>query len=201
MLLELAERMLNRNIASSTPARRLAELLDDKSLAVDVDGASLRVVCSIRAAQLELALDAEREADVTIKARPLDLLTLAGADGLSGLKRTGAEIRGELQVAEAFGELLRFARPDLEEELARWIGDMPAHQLAQTLCSIDAWSRRSATSVETSLAEYLHDEARVLPTTADVDQFNRDVEDLRDDVARAELRLGRLQAKLAEATG
>lgn len=197
MILDLAERMLNRNIAASTPAKRQAALLDGKRLAVEVDGMSLRIVCVVDTAQLSLTSDTEQPVDVTVKARPLDLLKLLEPDALSALKRTGAEIRGELNVAEGFGELLRLARPDLEEELARWISEIPAHEIGESLRGIDAWGRRSSASIEASVAEYLHDEARLLPTAEDVAAFVHAVDDLRDDVARAEQRLARLEEQLS----
>jgi len=59
-------------------------------------------------------------------------LLLTGA-ALSGepLRRGTVEIRGDVEIAEKFQELLRLLTPDLEEELALLVGDVPAHRAGQ----------------------------------------------------------------------
>lgn len=200
MILDLAERMMNRSIAASTPARRQLAQLDDESLAVEVDGTSLRIVFRVHHSHLSIALEPTGSASVTVRARPIDLLRLTRNNALAQLKRTGAQIDGEVRVAEAFGLLFQLGRPELEEELARWIGDIGAHQLGQSWRCLDTWGRRSARSIEASIAEYFQQEADMLATADQIESFNRGVEELRDDIARAEQRLERLLVRVTGAS-
>ena len=56
-------------------------------------------------------------------------------------KGTSAELAGSPEVAERFAALLKHARPDLEDALARWIGDVPAHALARAAHDAGGWLR------------------------------------------------------------
>ena len=110
---------------------------------------------------------------------------------------TRAELNGEIHVAEEFGELLRLARPDLEEELSHWIGDIAAHEIGRAARGIARWSLRAGHAVETDVAEYLQEESRALPAPIQARRFYSDVDRLRDDVDRAAQRVDRLVGAIA----
>jgi ubiquinone biosynthesis protein UbiJ len=134
-----------------------------------------------------------RTASATLRATPLDLLRLVRAADVTSLKGTSAEIAGSPEVAERFAALLRLARPDLEDALARWIGDVPAHALARAAQDAGGWLRRAASAFRMNTAEFLQEESRALPAALEAQAFYSDVERLRDDVERAAARLARLE--------
>jgi ubiquinone biosynthesis protein UbiJ len=113
---------------------------------------------------------------------------------LAGLKATRAELRGRLGVAEAYAELMRLARPDIEDELAGWIGDIAAYEVSGIARRAAAFGRRARAALELDAAEYLRDERAVLVGSRDLERFSADVETLRDAVERAEARLAALAA-------
>jgi len=53
------------------------------------------------------------------------------AGGPAGKGRAAVRIRGDAEIAGRYRELFALARPDLEEELSRLVGDMPARRLSQ----------------------------------------------------------------------
>ena len=132
-------------------------------------------------------------ATATLEGTPPGLLGLLGNAGAEGFRESGAELSGDAATAEAFAELLRHARPDLEEELSRMVGDIPAHQLAGVARRADAWTRQAGSALAMNTSEFLQEEARQLPPRVEVNAFGRDVERLRDDVERAAQRLARLE--------
>ncbi|HZF29164.1 MAG TPA: SCP2 sterol-binding domain-containing protein [Gammaproteobacteria bacterium] len=193
-MLAFAERALNRQIAESTAALDLLDELAGSSFAVHVEG--LSITCVLRAEPERVALGTDASgATATLRARPIDLLRLVGADGLAQVRGTQAEISGDLQVAERFAKLLKLARPDLEEELSRWIGDIPAHALGRAAHGAGAWLKRAAQALRMNTAEYLQEESRALPAPLEAQGFYDDVERLRDDVERAAARLARLERR------
>src|SRR5882672_1490609 len=193
-MLAFAERALNRQIAESTAALDLLDELAGSSFAVHVEG--LSITCVLRAEPERVALGTDASgATATLRARPIDLLRLVGADGLAQVRGTQAEISGDLQVAERFAKLLKLARPDLEEELSRWIGDIPAHALGRAAHGAGAWLKRAAQALRMNTAEYLQEESRALPAPLEAQAFYDDVERLRDDVERAAARLARLERR------
>lgn len=186
------EAELNRWVGESTAARDLLARLAGTSFAVHVDGLGVTAVLHADGERLRVDADAAA-ATATLRATPLDLLRLLNAEGISGVKRTRAELSGDLQVAERYAQLLKLARPDLEEEAAKWLGDVPAHALGEAVRGAGAWLVRAAGALRMNTAEYLQEESRALPASLEAQAFFADVERLRDDVERAEARLKRLE--------
>jgi ubiquinone biosynthesis protein UbiJ len=189
--LKLIEAELNRWIGESTAARDLLARLAGTSLAVHVVGIERTVVLHADPGRLRLGSDATG-ATAMLRATPLDLLRLVEAGGVSAVKRTHAELSGDLEVAERFAKLLRLARPDLEDEVAKWVGDLPAHALGATARGVTAWLKRAATALRMNAAEYLQEESRAIPAPLEAQAFYADVEKLRDDVERTAARLDRI---------
>ena len=192
--LSFVEHELNRLVGESTAAQDLLERLNGTSFAVHVEGLELTAVLHAEGERLRVGTDAET-ATATLRATPLDLLKLARAGGVSDVKRTQANFSGDLQVAERYSQLLKLARPDLEDELAKWIGDIPAHALGEFARGAGAWLARAAGALRMNTAEYLQEESRAVPARLEAEAFYTDVERLRDDVERAAARLARIERR------
>ena len=192
--MKLIERELNRLVGESTAARELLARLGGTSFAVHVEGLGLTAVLHADGGELRVDADAT-SATATLRATPLDLLRLVNAEGVSGVKRTQASLSGDLQVAERYSQLLKLARPDLEDEAAKWLGDVPAHALGGAARGLSAWLARAAAALRMNAAEYLQEESRAMPAPLEAQAFYRDVEKLRDDVERAAARLARLERR------
>ena len=74
------------------------------------------------------------------------------------------------------------------------IGDSAAHGLSRFARSLMAWGSDARNTMQQNFAEYLQEESGALPSRVDMDRFRGEVSVLRDDVARFEARLRRLQA-------
>ena len=186
------ESELNRCIGESTAARDLLARLAGTSFAVRVEGLGITAVLRSDGERLRVDSDAEG-ATAALRAAPLDLLRLVNADGVSGVKRTRADLSGDLEVAERYARMLKLARPDLEEEVAKWLGDLPAHALGEAVRGVRAWLARAGAALRMNAAEYLQEESRAMPAPLEAQAFYGDVERLRDDVERAAARLARLE--------
>jgi ubiquinone biosynthesis protein UbiJ len=192
--LNLIEAELNRCIGESTAARDLLARLNGTSFAVHVEGLGLTGVLHADGERVRLDSDATA-ATATLSATPFDLLRLLSADGVGGVKRTRAALSGDLDVAERYARMLKLARPDLEEEVAKWLGDVPAHALGEVARGIGAWLTRAGAALRMNTAEYLQEESRAVPAPLEAQAFYTDVERLRDDVERLEARLARLSRR------
>jgi len=91
------------------------------------------------------------------------------------------------------------ARPDPEEELSRWIGDLPARRVSQWARGAFEFARRARRTAGENIAEYLQEEGRDLVNRTELDDFLRGVDELRETADRIEARLGRLEARLTGA--
>jgi ubiquinone biosynthesis protein UbiJ len=190
--LNFIEAELNRCIGESTAARDLLARLGGTSFAVHVEGLGVTAVLHAEGERLRLDADAAA-ATATLRASPFDLLRLLRADGVSGVKRTRAALSGDLDVAERYARMLKLARPDLEEEVAKWLGDVPAHALGEVVREVGAWLARAGAALRMNTAEYLQEESRAMPAPLAAQAFYSDVARLRHDVERLAARLTRLE--------
>jgi ubiquinone biosynthesis protein UbiJ len=183
-----AEAVLNRNIAASTRASALAKRLEGTSLQVDVDGI-IRVRAACFGGRVALLAGDDSPADAVISGSIPALLQLfrAGTPGVH--TRTSVQIRGDAEIANLYRDLFTAARPDLEEELSRWVGDMPARHLSLLAKSVRTWARRARRTAGENIAEYLQEEGRDLVTKTEVEEFLRGVDGVRESIDRIEARL------------
>ncbi len=100
---------------------------------------------------------------------------------------------GDAELAAALQYLARHLEWDMEEDLARVVGDVAAHRIAGGARDFMAWQKEAALRLGQNFAEYLTEEAGVIATPADVSAFARAVDDLRDAVERLEKRIAHLE--------
>lgn len=186
---------LNRNIAETTPARELAKDLEGSSVGVRVRDTSLAMYFVFREESLNLTTEFAEEPDVVIGG---SLITLARMlrGGESAIRSGDVELTGDAATAQRFQKLLEFAKPDIEEELSRYIGDIAAHRIGEFARGVGDWARDTRNTMRGNVREYLQEESRSLPTRYEVEKFAEDVGILRDDVERIAARLDRLKARL-----
>ncbi len=121
--------------------------------------------------------------DVTLRLTPGVMLRLAARDATAWHDIT---VEGDPHLAAALHHIARHVRWDIEEDLSRVFGDIAAHRMVETGRKLDTWGRQGADNLARSFAEYWTEEQPLIASRADVEQFNRDVDALRDDVARLE---------------
>jgi ubiquinone biosynthesis accessory factor UbiJ len=193
--LERIAGLLNRNVAESTPARALLARLKDRSFAVIVTGLALRV--RLCADGERLALEAsDLPADASLEGPPIALLLLLAETELR--PQPGAvSISGDPEVAQLFQKLLRHARPELEAELARYVGEVAARRVGEFAGAALRFHRQALASLGRNAAEYLVHESRDLASPAELAGFAAAVDALRDAAERAAARLARLEERRA----
>ncbi len=127
--------------------------------------------------------------DATIRVTPGVMLRLVAADETAWNE---IDVTGDAELATVVNQVWRNLRWDIEEDLARVFGDIAAHRMAETGRTLQRWGAQSADNLARSFAEYWTEEDPLIARRRDVEQFNTEVDHLRDDVARLEMRLARL---------
>jgi ubiquinone biosynthesis protein UbiJ len=188
-----AEALLNRAIDASTQAGGLARRLQGTSLQVDIEGV-MRLRASAHHGRLALLAGDDSPADAAISGSVTALWQLfkGGANRQPGT--LAAQVRGDAEIANRYRELFMLARPDPEEELSRWIGDVPARRLSQFAQRALGLARHARRTAGENIAEYLQEEGRDLVNKTELEEFLRGVDDLRETADRIEARLERLEA-------
>ena len=84
---------------------------------------------------------------------------------------------------------------DGEEALARLVGDIAAHRAVGLARGVADWHLSTARRVVDNLAEYFSEEQPMVVKHAALDALSRQTTELRDDLARLDKRLRKLEAR------
>jgi ubiquinone biosynthesis accessory factor UbiJ len=103
-----------------------------------------------------------------------------------------ARITGAADFAEALGFVARNLHWDAEADLARFIGDIPAHRLARDLRSFVKSKGDIAERLLANLVEFIADEESVVVRPGALTAFSLETAQLAKDLARLEERTARL---------
>jgi len=102
------------------------------------------------------------------------------------------EVSGDPGFANAVLFLFRHLRWDAEEDLARLVGDGPAHRFAEAARGFAAWHGDALARLAENLMDYAVEEQRLLADRGGFEEFRGAVSRLRDALERLEKRVERL---------
>jgi ubiquinone biosynthesis protein UbiJ len=194
-LTTLLEEVINRALRlDPATLARLAEL-EGKAIRLRAAGDyPFEVIVLPDASGLRLRRRHEREPDVTLTGDIPVAFRFALRRFVPEVVAAGeVQISGDIGLGQRFQRLLEQADIDWEEQAARVLGDVPAHQLGNAVRGLGGWAGQALRTLRQDLGEYLQEESRLLPVRARVGAFRRDVETLERDLDDLERRLARLR--------
>ncbi len=167
-----------------------------KTIAVELAGLGQTIYLSPEAAAIRLHRDHSGEVHVRVRGTPLGLLAMS-ADGAS--VASGVEIIGDVALGRHLQSLLASFSVDWEELLSGYLGDVAAHQLGNGGRAAAQWLAEMRATFERDIAEYLRNEAELLPERWQIRQYLAAVDELRTDIDRLDARIKRLHGRLGRA--
>jgi len=189
VLTELIENLLNRNLGNSPGARAACAELKGRRLKLMIRDLDVAIIIESLGESLRISRGGEGEFHAEVEGSPVNLLAMAGPSPERLLKSGAVQVKGEVELLQSYRDLVSLLKPDLEEELSRWVGDSPAHRLAGLARGAIAFGRRGADTTVRNAAEYFAHETGDLVPRAEAEVFLGEVDRLREDVDRAAARL------------
>jgi len=138
----------------------------------------------------QLAAASDTHADATIRLTP-DLLTRLPFEGKAAFRSAPTE--GDAELLSAFNDVFQNMTWDAEADLSKVFGPVVGFRLAEAGRSFTGWLNQATTDTAKTLTEYATHENPMLASPLDIKHFNTEVDTLRDDVARLEARLTKLE--------
>jgi len=129
--------------------------------------------------------------DVTI-AVPLAALPAFVQGGQAAVMKH-VRIEGDAEFATTLAKLAEHLRWDPEEDLARVIGDAPAHRVGIIARAVQEQAQRTGRNLLDTFTEYFLDERPQLVRKSALDAFNAELSKARDALARVEKRIERIE--------
>jgi ubiquinone biosynthesis protein UbiJ len=144
-------------------------------------------------------LNVLKEADnpsLTLEVSSKALGELAASSGsLREQAFKAVKLTGDADLAQLIGRLAGQLRWEYEEDLARLVGDAPAHFAVRQGKKFVSASRSAASDLLDNVVEYVSEERRVLLNKRDFIAHKSELNDLRESVDRIEKRIQLLEQK------
>jgi len=127
----------------------------------------------------------------------------AWIDLMSSDDKAAALINGDLHISgdsHVFMELKELAENielDWEGYIAQFIGDIPAHFIGKAAGTAAGLGKQVRRTLHRTVDDFLHEEARILPTRIEVDNFYSELRKLEMQIDRLDARIKRATSKAA----
>ena len=105
-------------------------------------------------------------------------------------------IEGDMELANQVTQVLKNIKWDIEEDLSKYIGDIPAVHTTKFLKKVFNSSQRNMFNLTSSLIEYWQEESPILAKKRNVEIFNSEVDKIVEDVERIDVRFNTIIEKI-----
>jgi ubiquinone biosynthesis protein UbiJ len=121
-------------------------------------------------------------------------MRLGSTRDLSQARKLGLSLNGDLTLALSLAQIFKNPPMDFTERLSGWVGDHAAVRLTQWGSGIYRRLKQGPGQIAEMGTEYLQEEALLLPTVSEIEDWMNAVDTLRDDVERLSARINLLQS-------
>ena len=189
---------LARAVEDSSRARELTARLEGRSLRIEATGSPWWLLLTMQGGTLDARLVPTAQpapADASIHGSVVALLGAAGPAQRELLQRGSLRIEGDAELAHRCSELLQLLRPDVEQQLGRVMGPIPAHLLWRGART--AWQGGEALLRDQSrnAADWLAHERRALVPAAEGEHRYREIDATREQLDRLDARVQVLERR------
>ena len=160
------------------------KLIDHQHKIIAIEISRLKIIFKVNESGLLQLLDKSEEFDCIIKLTVNDFI-----NQLVNNKNGNISIDGDLELANQFSQVLKKIEWDFEEDLSRYIGDIPAIQTTKILKKIVASSKKNINNITGTLLEYWQEENKILTKKRNVEIFYSEVDKIVEDTERLEARI------------
>ena len=164
-----------------------SDLINHKNKIVIIEISGFKTIFKVKGdGQVEMINDS-KDYNCKIKLTVNDLI-----GQLVNNKNGKISIEGDIELANKISQVLRKIEWDLEEDLAKYIGDIPAIQTTKALKKIKNTTKENIKTLTSSLIEYWQEENKILAKTRDVEMFNKKIDTIVEDTERVEARINNI---------
>ena len=190
-----AEKIINTALRYDPATRIGLARLSGKILAVNIT-APIAVTLFVMPLDEEIQLMANWDGDVDtrLSGSLMALLQLSTTE-VHNLKYSGVTVAGDLGLLADLQALLKNLDIDWEDMVSQFTGDIIGHQTAELIRTKFGWVKDRARSAQRLTKEFLTEELRALPSKPELNDFYRQVDEVRLAVDRAAARAEQLVKK------
>ena len=186
-----AEKLINKALEYDPGTRIGLQTLEGQVLAVHITSPDAQFFVTPDDEGLRLMAQWDGDVDTRISGSLLALARI-GSQDIHNLKDSGVEVMGKTSLLADLQQLLKNVDIDWEEILTQFSGDIVGHQAAQLIRGKLGWASERFNSGQRLTREFLTEELKAIPGKHELEDFYRQVDDLRLAVDRAAARINKL---------
>lgn len=189
-----AEVALNRYLRLEPSVIEQCARLDGQTIAVSLPSGQLSMVIEFMPSGVRVLTETVDKPSVSVSATPSAFLRALQSEHAMS---SGLAVEGNAELLEQFASMIRTVGFDPEEWIAPLLGDALAHRVTGGLNQLLGWFGTNSKRMADHTAEYLREESYDLARDRDASHWMNEVDDLRDNLDRAEARLARIEKQRA----
>jgi ubiquinone biosynthesis protein UbiJ len=170
--------------------------LQGKILAFEITDLDLTLYLYPHTEGVQIQYICEDQPDTTLQGSTLAFINMSLGDASDSFFSGEVRIKGDIELGQKFKRILDRLDLDWEEWLAGYTGDLIAFKAGSLLRGLNAWGKDTFKTIQLDAREYIQDEGGQSPHAEEVQDFASEISELRDQTARLEARILRLQKKL-----
>ena len=161
-----------------------SKLVDHKNKIILIEISDLKLILKVDENGLLHSLSEAEKFDCIIKLTVNSLISQ-----LINNNNSNISIEGDLELANQVAQVLKKIEWDIEEDLSKYIGDIPAIQTTKILKKVVARGQKNIGNITGALLEYWQEENKILTKKINVEIFNSEVDKIVEDTERLEARI------------
>ena len=183
---------INSQIATRTSAKKISEQLEGKILSIHIKSTSRFFNVIMNSNELN-SHTVKENYDVQISGSLISFAKLLRNNSSDALRDGTISINGDVAVAQKFQKLFAMIKPDIEEELSHFVGDIMANNIVKVSKKTGDWIQSTKDILQENIKEYLQEEIKLMPSKYEFNIFSKEVSKIRDDIERLEKKINEFQ--------
>ena len=184
---KLINHLLSQNDWMQTKLKPYSEMIVE----LEIDTLSIKFIVSSEG-QLVVA-DPEVSSDTYIHMTIKGLIQL-----ITQKKKNEITVKGNLDLANDFSKVIEELEWDMEEDLSRFVGDIPATEITKISKKVFKHTKTNIKNLAENFIEYWQEENKILSKNDDLEIFNANVDELSEDVDRVEAKINNYIKELSK---
>lgn len=194
LFLPSINKAINSYLNLDPESKMRVKKLSGKAIAIELLPFHFHFQCVFSENKVEVYSDELMETETQIRGTPLQMMgVMINKENRQQFFAEDIVITGNAELGQQVIALFDELQIDWEEHMAQFVGDVPAYHVGRFVKKIGSWLRHSENSFSQDINEYVHEEAGLFPSSEAFQDFFNDIDALRMDVDRVEVRIKKIK--------
>ncbi len=195
LLLSAVQTKINALLNYDKHTQKKLSMLAGKTIVIILQNIDLTVYIDFEQDYFYLDTEKTRDPILTLKGTPTAFFRMMQQSGTYSVTQA-IQVEGDLHIAQTLQAAMRDLNIDWVEIIAPYTGDIIADGIDKSLRGVHNWWQSTRIALWENTADYVQDEAQLVVSKAEVENFVEGVFALRQTLDRLSLRIARIKQQV-----